>query len=82
MRLLFNIVLLSATEIILWLTELTAFHRYMIIQAFYRIKANSYILLSLPQAITEINQRLEEKEVQKGLNYRGLGWESAHASHQ
>lgn len=60
----------------------TVFHRYMIIESFYRIKATSYILLYLPQAITEINQCLEEKEVQKGLNYRGLGWESAPDSHQ
>lgn len=55
---------------------------YMIIQAFYRIKANSYILLYLPQAVTEINKCLEEKEVREGIYYRGLGWESAHASHQ
>jgi len=60
----------------------TAFHRLMIIQVFYRIKANSYILLYLPQAISEINQCLEEKGAK--LQRPGLEicpYQSSTASH-
>lgn len=55
----------------------TDFNRYMIIQAFHRIKANSYIHIA--QIYHKIHQCLEEKVVQNGLNYRSLGWESVHA---